>query len=142
MLPQTQPDEPFLQPPSAPHDVARHTHPQRRWLIWVLSVLIVATLLIYGIWTRLRAKAALANETTQMAVTAVSVVQPQRTAPTQEITLPGNVEPFVSAPIYSRTNGYLQKWYVDIGDHVKQGQLLAVIETPEVDQQLQQARSK
>ena len=76
-----------------------------------------------------------------MAVTAVSVVQPQRTAPTQEITLPGNVEPFVAAPIYSRTNGYLQKWYVDIGAHVKQGQLLAVIETPEVDQQLQQSRS-
>src|ERR1035438_8234892 len=76
-----------------------------------------------------------------MAVTAVSVVQPQRTAPTQDITLPGNVEPFVSAPIYSRTNGYLEKWYVDIGAHVKQGQLLAVIETPEVDQQLQQSRS-
>src|ERR1035438_6123056 len=85
--------------------------------------------------------AELGNETTQMAVTAVSVVQPQRTAPTQDITLPGNVEPFVSAPIYSRTNGYLEKWYVDIGAHVKQGQLLAVIETPEVDQQLQQSRS-
>src|SRR5208337_3383185 len=110
-----------------PHDVEQRTRPYRRWLIWAVSVLIVAALLISGIRSRVRANAALANVTQQMAVTAVSVVQPQRTAPTQEITLPGNVEPFVAAPIYSRTNGYLQKWYVDIGDHVKQGQLLAVI---------------
>ena len=141
MLPQTQPDKPFLQPSSPPHDVDQRTGPSRRWLIWAVSVLIIAALLISGIRSRVRARAALANVTQQMAVTAVSVVQPQRTAPTQEITLPGNVEPFVAAPIYSRTNGYLQKWYVDIGAHVKQGQLLAVIETPEVDQQLQQSRS-
>src|ERR1017187_413153 len=141
MQSEIQSDKQIIEPPIRSRDVAQPTHPRRRWLILVLSVLIVATLLIYGIWTRLRAKAALASETTQMAVTAVSVVQPQRTAPTQEITLPGNVEPFVSAPIYSRTNGYLQKWYVDIGEHVKQGQLLAVIDTPEVDQQLQQSRS-
>jgi RND family efflux transporter MFP subunit len=131
----------IIKPPSPSRDVEQRPQSYRRWLIVMVSVFIVATLLIYGIWTRVRAKAALANATTQMAVTAVSVVQLQRTAATQEITLPGNVEPFVSAPIYSRTNGYLQKWYVDIGDHVKQGQLLAVIETPEVDQQLQQSRS-
>jgi len=59
----------------------------------------------------------------------------------EEIILPGNVQPFISSPIYARTNGYLRKWYFDIGAHVKKGQLLAVIETPEVDQQLQQARS-
>jgi len=76
-----------------------------------------------------------------VALTAVSVVSPKQTAPTQEIILPGNVTPFITSPIYSRTNGYLKEWYVDIGAHVKQGQLLAVIETPEVDQQLQQARS-
>jgi RND family efflux transporter MFP subunit len=141
MLPQTQSDNPIIQLPNPSRDEARRARAHKRWLISALSVLIVATLLIYGIWTRIRAKSALANETTQAAVIAVSVVQPQRTAPTQEITLPGNVEPFVSAPIYSRTNGYLQKWYVDIGTHVKQGQLLAVIDTPEVDQQLQQSRS-
>jgi len=55
--------------------------------------------------------------------------------------LPGNVQPFISAPIYARTNGYLRRWYADIGAHVKKGQLLAEIETPEVDQQLQQSRS-
>ncbi len=141
MQSETHSDRPIIEPPSPSHDVEPRTGSYRRWLIGAVSVLIVAALLISGIRSRLRAKAALANETQQMAVTAVSVVQPQRTAPTQEITLPGNVEPFVSAPIYSRTNGYLQKWYVDIGAHVKQGQLLAVIETPEVDQQLQQSRS-
>ena len=71
----------------------------------------------------------------------MSVVSPKRTAPADEIILPGNVQPFITSPIYARTNGYLKKWYFDIGAHVKQGQLLAVIETPEVDQQLEQARS-
>jgi RND family efflux transporter MFP subunit len=77
----------------------------------------------------------------QAAVAAVSVVSPKRTAPADEIILPGNVQPYISSPIYARTNGYLKKWYFDIGARVKKGQLLAVIETPEVDQQLQQARS-
>ena len=76
-----------------------------------------------------------------MALTAVSVVAPKQTAPAEEIILPGNVQPFITSPVYARTNGYLKKWYFDIGAHVKKGQLLAVIETPEVDQQLQQARS-
>jgi RND family efflux transporter MFP subunit len=71
----------------------------------------------------------------------VSVVSPERTAPAQEIILPGNVEPFINSPIYSRTNGYLKAWNVDIGAHVRKGQLLAVIETPEVDQQLEQSLS-
>jgi len=76
-----------------------------------------------------------------VAVPAVSVVSPKQTAPAEEIILPGNVQPFITSPIYSRTNGYLQKWYFDIGAHVKKGQLLAVIDTPEVDQQLEQSLS-
>ena len=74
-------------------------------------------------------------------MTPVSVVSPKLTAQAQEIILPGNVQPFISSPVYSRTDGYLRKWYVDIGARVKQGELLAVIETPEVDQQLAQALS-
>ena len=66
----------------------------------------------------------------------VTVVHPKRAAPAQEIVLPGNMQAFIDAPIYARTNGYLKKWYVDIGARVKKGQLLAEIETPEVDQQL------
>jgi RND family efflux transporter MFP subunit len=76
-----------------------------------------------------------------MAVPSVSIVSPRHSAPAEEIVLPGNVQPFISSPIYARTNGYVKTWYADIGAHVRKGQLLAVIETPEVDQQLAQSRS-
>jgi RND family efflux transporter MFP subunit len=113
----------------------------KRWLVLASALIVAAVLLISGIWSRVRARTSLNTETAQSAVTAVSVVSPKRTAPADEIILPGNVQPYISSPIYARTNGYLKKWYFDIGAHVKQGQLLALIETPEVDQQLQQARS-
>jgi RND family efflux transporter MFP subunit len=113
----------------------------KHWLGLAIASIVVIALLASGIWSRVRARAVLNAETAQSALTAVSVVSPKRTAPTDEIVLPGNVQPFISSPVYSRTNGYLKKWYYDIGARVKQGQLLAVIETPEVDQQLQQARS-
>jgi RND family efflux transporter MFP subunit len=76
-----------------------------------------------------------------MAVPSVSVVLPRQTDPAQEIVLPGNVQPYTSSPIYARTDGYLKKWSFDIGAHVKSGDLLAVIQTPEVDEQLAQAKS-
>jgi RND family efflux transporter MFP subunit len=101
----------------------------------------VSGVVIYGILTRLAERNTVRAETAQMAVPSVSVISPQRSSPSQEIVLPGNVQPFISSPIYSRTNGYVKKWYADIGAHVKKGQLLAVIETPEVDQQLLQSRS-
>jgi RND family efflux transporter MFP subunit len=113
----------------------------KHWFGLGIALIAVAVLLVSGIWSRVRARAALNKETAQSALTAVSVVSPKRTAPADEIILPGNVQPYITSPIYARTNGYLKKWYFDIGAHVKQGQLLAVIETPEVDQQLQQARS-
>jgi len=114
---------------------------RKSWLVLVVASVVIAALLVSGIWSRVRARTTLKAETAQVALTAVSVVSPKQTAPTQELILPGNMQPFITSPIYARTNGYLRKWYVDIGAHVKQGQLLAVIETPEVDQQLQQARS-
>ena len=116
-------------------------HPYRRWLVLIIAVVVVAALLVSGIVSRVRARTKLKAETAQVALTAVSVVSPKQTAPAEEIILPGNVQPFINSPVYARTNGYLKKWYFDIGAHVKKGQLLAVIETPEVDQQLQQARS-
>jgi RND family efflux transporter MFP subunit len=119
--------------------VRRPAH--RSWLIVGIVLIVVAALLASGIWSRIKARTALRVQTAQVALTAVSVVSPQRTTPAQEIILPGNVQPFITSPIYSRTNGYLQKWYVDIGARVKQGQLLAVIQTPEVDQQLDQSLS-
>jgi len=113
----------------------------RRWLLMAIALIVPVTLLVSGIWSRVKANKSLRAETAEVALTAVSVVSPKQTAPAQEIILPGNVQPYITSPIYSRTNGYLQKWYFDIGAHVKKGELLAVIETPEVDQQLQQARS-
>jgi RND family efflux transporter MFP subunit len=89
----------------------------------------------------LRSRRALAAETNEQAAPTVLVIQPKRGAPSQEILLPGNIQAFVDAPIYARTNGYLKRWYFDIGSHVKQGQLLAEIESPEVDQQLSQAQA-
>ncbi len=117
------------------------TRSYKNWLIGIIALLVTGGLVASGIWSRVTANSKLRTETSQVALTAVSVVSPQRTTPAQEIILPGNVQPYITSPIYSRTNGYLQKWYVDIGAHVKQGQLLAVIETPEVDQQLEQSLS-
>jgi RND family efflux transporter MFP subunit len=117
-------------------------HPARRtWFAAVIVFLAVAGVLISGILRRVRAHATVSAETAALAVPLVNVVSPQRTAPSHDLVLPGNVEPYMTAPIYSRTNGYLKKWYVDIGGRVKKGQLLAEIDTPEVDQQLQQSRS-
>jgi RND family efflux transporter MFP subunit len=116
-------------------------HSRRGWIVGAAILLFFVGLLASGILQRVHTSAALRTETADMAVPTVSVVSPQRTAPAQEIVLPGNVQPYVTAPIFSRTNGYLQAWYFDIGAHVKKGQLLALIATPEVDQQLGQSRS-
>lgn len=116
--------------------------PRRRWLLALSTFVIVAASLTFGILPRVRAKAVLQADNAELAVPTVSVVQPERSAPAQEIVLPANVQAFSSAPIYARTNGYLKRWYVDIGARVKKGQLLAEIETPELDQQLQQARAQ
>jgi RND family efflux transporter MFP subunit len=123
------------------NDAGTKPNPYRRWLVLIIAVVVVAAVLVSGIVSRVRARTKLKAETSQVALTAVSVVSPKQTAPAEEIILPGNVQPFITSPVYARTNGYLKKWYFDIGAHVKKGQLLAVIETPEVDQQLQQARS-
>jgi RND family efflux transporter MFP subunit len=113
----------------------------RSVVISLIAVLVIAILVITGIIPRLKARKALAAETNELAAPTVLVVQPKRGAPSQEILLPGNIQAFVDSPIYARTNGYLKHWYFDIGSHVKQGQLLADIESPEVDQQLTQAQA-
>jgi RND family efflux transporter MFP subunit len=123
------------------NDVAVKKRPRKTWVVLTIALIVVATLLGSGIYSRVKARNTLNEETAQAALPSVSVVSPKPSAPAEEIILPGNVEPFISSPIYSRTNGYLKKWYVDIGARVKQGQLLAVIDTPEVDQQLQQSLS-
>src|SRR5579862_5384595 len=107
-------------------------------LFAILAVVIVAVLL----FPRLRAKGALERRTNELAVPAVTVEKPQPGETSQEIVLPGNMFAYVDSPIYARTDGYLEKWYFDIGAHVKKGQLLATIASPEVDQQLAQAKAE
>ena len=119
----------------------RDSNGSHGWLYAILALLIVGAIIVAGILPRLKARAALKVETNEQAVPNVNVIHPKMGAPQQEIVLPGNMQPFQDSPIYARTNGYLKKWYVDIGGHVKSGQLLADIETPEVDQQLDQARA-
>ncbi len=130
-----------VQEPQSPGNVATQQRPRRGWIIALVVFLVFAGILVSGILERIHTSAALRGETADMAVPTVSVVTPKRAAPLQEITLPGNVQPFTQSPIFARTNGYLKRWYFDIGAHVKKGELLAVIDSPEVDQQLQAARS-
>lgn len=134
-------DKERIEPQTPPLHELGQKRSNRGWLVLLVALVVVGALLSSGIWSRVKARTTLKAETAQVALTAVSVVSPKQTAPAEEIILPGNVQPFITSPIYARTNGYLKKWYFDIGAHVKNGQLLAVIETPEVDQQLQQARS-
>ena len=111
------------------------------WWILLLAVVCAVLLVVFGILPRIQARTALRQETDQMAVPTVAVVQPKRSDPAHEIILPASVQAFADAPIYARTNGYLKRWYVDIGTRVQAGQLLADIDTPEVNQQLRQARA-
>lgn len=114
---------------------------QRLWVKLVIVGVVAAGILIFGISSRMKAETRLRAVTAQTAALSVSVAQPKQAAPAEEIILPGNIQPFISSPVYSRTDGYLKKWYFDIGAHVKAGQLLATIQSPEIDEQLSQARS-
>jgi RND family efflux transporter MFP subunit len=114
----------------------------RWWVIGLAAAVLVLGFIIYsGIHERAQAESRLGASTEQAAVPSVSVVQPTSNTAGKEVMLPGNTQPFNDTPIYARTNGYLKRWYVDIGAHVAKGQLLAEIETPEIDQQLEQARA-
>jgi RND family efflux transporter MFP subunit len=112
-----------------------------RVVMLLLIVVVVALVVLWGISSRRQANAQLSVETHDLAIPTVSVIHPKLGAPQQEIVIPGDMQPYTDAPIFARTSGYLKKWYADIGANVKAGQLLAEIDSPEVDQQLQQARA-
>src|SRR5579883_2314367 len=124
------------------NDQAAPPMSRRGAVAFLIVVLIVAAILaVTGIIPRVRARTQLQNETSELAAPTVLVAAPQLGAPAEEVVLPGNIFAYVDSPIYARTSGYLRKWYFDIGAHVRKGQLLAEIESPEVDQQLAQARA-
>ena len=112
----------------------------RRRYLWV-AIALVLLLAVWGIVSRLMTRNALAHEARESAVPTVLTTKPHRGPVTHTLVLPGSVQAYYEAPIYARTSGYLKTWYTDIGTPVKKGQLLAEIETPEVDQQLRQAQA-
>jgi RND family efflux transporter MFP subunit len=114
-----------------------------RTALTIVGVLLVALLLAGGLtlWSRMSHERALAKETEIETVPTVAVVSPVSEKPDEDLILPGSLLAYEESPIYARTNGYLVRWYKDIGSRVTKGELLAKIDTPEVDQELDQARS-
>jgi RND family efflux transporter MFP subunit len=107
----------------------------------ILALAIVAGIVFWGINARIQTAAAVKETTQQLAIPDVSVVHPKPGAVKDEVILPGNVQAFTDSPIYARSSGYLKQWFVDIGGRVKAGQQLAIIEAPELDQQVTQAKA-
>src|ERR1700741_3391443 len=129
-------------PGSHPSGVAPGPMRHRAVLLFAAIAVVFVGVVIYpGIHSRAAAESRLKQQTEEGAIPTVNVAFPRQGAPTNEIVLPGVTQAFTDAPIYARTNGYLKHWYFDIGARVKKDQLLAEIDTPEVDQQLQQARA-
>jgi RND family efflux transporter MFP subunit len=130
----------------APLEAAPATRPRRRGGMLLVGLAIGAAALgglIYnGMRERAVAEASLETETKQAAVPFVEVVHPVGEAPDQTLVLPGQTMAFIDTPIYARTSGYLKSWSYDIGAHVKRGDVLAQIETPELDQQLREAQAQ
>jgi RND family efflux transporter MFP subunit len=139
-------EEPSKQSTAHVPELLKHEPPpkvSRRSVLTPVVIVFVVTvvLAIVGIVRRQHASTVLAKYTETVAPPTVSVEQPTLQQNAQEILLPGNMQAFTLAPIYARTTGYVKAWYHDIGSHVNKGELLAVIETPELDQQLSQARA-
>jgi RND family efflux transporter MFP subunit len=108
--------------------------------LWILLIAAVI-LAIWGVVSRVRGREKIGQETSREAIPVVQTAKATASPDSDVLVLPGNVTAFIEAPIYARTSGYLKTWYTDIGTPVKRGQLLAEIETPEVDQQLRQSKS-
>ena len=117
--------------------------PRRRRGYRIAAVLAVVFLVlaIIGLVSRFSERRALAKETETLAVTTVAVIHPKAEPPQQELVLPSTLQAYTESPIYARTNGYLLKWYKDIGSRVQKGDRLADIESPEIDQELVQSRA-
>ncbi len=115
--------------------------PAAVWMALAIIVIVLLAVIAYGILSRATTERALANQTHAAAIPTVRVVHPAPSKLSDEIALPGNTQAFTDTPIYARTSGYLKKWYFDIGARVRKGQLMAQIETPELDQQLQVAQA-
>jgi RND family efflux transporter MFP subunit len=135
-------DQTVLEPQSEIAPQQRSSGPQKgaRYLALAIVILLIVGAVV-GFFSRFGERRALAKETEELAVPSVVVIQPKTEPPQQELVLPSTLQAFTESPIYARTNGYLAHWYKDIGSKVTKGEPLADIETPEVDQELSQARA-
>jgi RND family efflux transporter MFP subunit len=119
--------------------------PQSRKMLRLMSVSTLALVIavaLNGIWHRQSQEKAVAAWTDAAAIPTVDIVHPTKGAPCQQVVLPGDIHAWYDAPVYARVNGYLKNWYFDFGAQVKKGQVLADIETPEIDAQLTGAKAK
>jgi RND family efflux transporter MFP subunit len=122
--------------------VAGKTFPRSVLLFLGAAALALAVVVVFGVHSRTMAASRLVEATDQAANPTVNLVHPQPATRAQDLVLPGNTQAFIDSPIFARTNGYLERWYVDIGARVRKGELLAEIETPELDQQLRQSKAQ
>lgn len=123
-------------PPSLSADERRHLK-----RIAIVAGVVIALAMANGMYSRIKARAELRDVTERATVLTVNVIHPELADDSSDLVLPGTVRAFTDAPIYARTNGYLKRWYVDIGQPVRAGQVLAELETPEVDAQMRQAQA-
>jgi RND family efflux transporter MFP subunit len=119
-------------PPGETSHIARYA-----WIALIVALILAA----WGVISRVHARSTLAKETGNEAIPQVTTLKPGRSPASEDLVLPGSVQAYIEAPIYARTSGYLKSWYTDIGSPVKKGQLLAEIDSPEVDQQYSQAQA-
>lgn len=124
------------------NEVPRIVTPGRLRLAAILGLVVAALVIAGGLYSRARDRAIVAKWTTEQAIPTVSVIVPSTSGAGGSIVLPGRLEAYYRAPIYARVSGYLKRWYTDIGAKVKAGQVLAEIETPDLDQQLEQAKAE
>ncbi|HKD54950.1 MAG TPA: efflux RND transporter periplasmic adaptor subunit [Steroidobacteraceae bacterium] len=125
--------------PSRDPQAVSHDHRTRRYVL--IAVVAALALAIWGIVSRLSARNVLERQSAAAAIPTVVTARPRAGPSSNTLVLPGSVQAYYEAPIYARTSGYLRVWHTDIGTNVKKGELLAEIDTPEVDQQLRQAQA-
>jgi len=128
-------------PPNSSSDVLHYTAPTRLKLVGLIAAGVFALIVVLGLVSRVRADHSVKQWTHDQIVPTVQLVSAKADTAPQSLTLPADVQAFISAPIHSRVNGYLKAWYADIGAPVKKGQLLAEVDTPDLDQQLARAKA-
>lgn len=129
---------------STQSDSGSRNSPPRKSSLFLTFAVIVIVLVVVGAFLMFQRRSqyeALAKDTESLAVPTVAIIHPSAEPGDENLVLPSTLQPYVESPIYARTNGYLKKWYRDIGSRVSKGELLVDIDTPEVDQQLSQARA-